>query len=197
MDVQDLVAFVVTAVIAGTVPADTAPRNRHVLIVGDSEACAVAPYAKPVAWQTNDAAHEPHDDIEIDCKPGTVVQYWGGQGNLRAALERHARPDVVVVFLGTNHYREATAAPPVMPILDIISEQGARCVWIGNTAVHGKKWPINRLLSAAVQPTCEYFDTEAAGIELIDGVHPTKQGAVKWLNLVWPMVTGVELGRND
>lgn len=159
---------------------------RHVLVVGDSEACAVNLYIRKTVKEVNETAGEPLDVVDVVCKGGTTVQYWGAQGHFREALRKHPNPDAVVIFLGTNHYWQTTA-PPVNTILDQI-QAPASCVWVGNTAVKGKRWKINNILREAVQPTCSYFDTEAAGIELPDGVHPSGAGAIKWLKAIWPMI---------
>lgn len=155
------------------------PASRKILIIGDSEACAVQ-------WQVKNAKL-PTDDVSVECKGGTVVQYWGAGGNMKRALDKHPGTDVVVIFLGTNHYGQ-TVTPPVAPILDLVKSRGLKCVWVGNTAVNGRKWKINDLLRSAVTPTCSYFDTEAAAIPLPDGVHPDGTGALKWLRLVWPTI---------
>lgn len=158
------------------------PLTRHVLIVGDSEACAVKPYASAIAMQ-----HSPADIVAVECKVGTRVDYWGTGGHLAEALAAHPDTDTVVVFLGTNHYADR-AAPNVKPILDQVKAHSLGCEWVGNTAVRGRSWPINGLLRSAVVPTCVYFDTEAAHIPLADGVHPTVAGAVTWLKLIWPTI---------
>lgn len=179
---------------AGTASSDVvplwlpAPSARRILVIGDSEACAIAPYVRQIDRTLQADLGGPPDDIDIECKVSTTVQYWGAQGNLQLALGRHPKPDAVVVFLGTNHYWQRDVAPDVSPILKLIASRGAPCTWVGNTAVRGRKWPINGLLKAAVTPQCTYFDTEAANIELHDGIHPTRQGATKWIRLVWPMI---------
>lgn len=162
-------------------------RGRKVLIVGDSEACAVGSYInlKKLVADINDEGGMPRDSVDVDCKGGTTVQYWGAGGNLRAALSRHPNPDAVLVFLGTNHYGQATT-PPTATVTDLL--KATDCVWVGNTAVHGKHWKINGLIRDAVTPQCAYFDTEAAGIPLADGVHPTPGGASKWIRSVWPLI---------
>jgi hypothetical protein len=157
------------------------------MIIGDSEACAVGNYAQEVANSVDDGINMPHSVIEIDCKGSTTVQYWGSGGNFRAALEKHPRVDTVVIFLGTNHYM-SVVTPPTKPILDIVKERNISCVWVGNVAVNGRHWRVNDMLRKAVEPTCTYFDSEVAAISLADGVHPTKAGAVKWLQRVWPLV---------
>jgi hypothetical protein len=161
---------------------DTYNRWRRVLIVGDSEACNVATYA----WEVSQELHQ-HDLIDVACRVGSRVEYWGAQGHLANHLAQHPKPDVVVVFLGTNHYYERVA-PVVAPILDQIEQQGSSCVWVGNVPVRGHRWPINGLLRAAVTPRCTYFDTEAAQIPLADGIHPTVVGAQEWLRKIWPLL---------
>jgi len=163
------------------------PVSRRILIVGDSEACAVNWVVQKIVPQINDEAGQPRDVIDVDCKGGTTVQYWGAQGHLREALSRHPRPDTVLVFLGTNHYGQVVT-PPVAQVTDILKEKGLGCVWVGNTAVKGKTWKINKLLRESVGPTCSYFDTEAANIPLPDGVHPDRSGATKWLKAIWPTI---------
>lgn len=152
------------------------PVTRHVLVVGDSEACAVSSYVKATASAAGDT-------VSVTCKESTTVQNWSA-GRLKAALDAQAGVSSVVVFLGTNHYLDAVA-PPVGPILDLIAERGLDCVWVGNTAVMGKARKINGLMRAAVTPTCTYFDTEAFGVELRDGVHPTPAAAKRWIQAVW------------
>jgi len=158
---------------------------RRVLITGDSEACRVGFYAKKVIAQINAENHEPADVVDVDCKGGTVVQYWGTGGNLKLALARHPHPDDVLVFLGTNHYWQRVT-PPTSTVTDLLRD--TNCIWVGNTAVHGKHWAINGLIRDAVTPQCAYFDTEAADIPLDDGVHPGHAGAVKWLRMVWATI---------
>lgn len=163
------------------------PVGRKVLIVGDSEACAVSSYIdlKKLVAEINDAAGQPHDTVEFDCKDGTRVEYWGAGGHLRSALDNHPNPDAVLVFLGTNHYWQTTV-PPTDTVTDLLKD--TNCVWVGNTAVHDKRWPVNGLIRDAVTPQCKYFDTEAAKIPLADGVHPTPEGATRWIRLVWPEI---------
>jgi len=161
-------------------------RSRHVLVIGDSEACAVKPYIKKAAAEACNGLGVPTDVIDVDCKGGTTVQYWGAQGHFRGSLEGHGRPDAVVVFLGTNHYWQTTA-PPVETITSLLPDS-SDCVWVGNTAVKGKRWRINSLMRDAVSPRCTYFDTEAANIELPDGVHPSGAAAIRWVKAIWPLI---------
>ena len=160
-------------------PAVSVPLTRHVLVVGDSEACAAGAHAKEVA--------ESHGDVvEVVCKPSTTVAYWSG-GPLEKALNASPGIDTLVVFLGTNHYLDHRA-PVITPVLGTIAAHGLRCVWVGNTSVRGRHWPINGLLRDAVTPACVYFDTEAADVPLVDGVHPGPIAARRWLEDVWRVI---------
>jgi hypothetical protein len=158
---------------------------RHVLIVGDSEACTVGPYVRTTVALINQENDEPRDDVHVACKGGTVVQYWGAGGHMQAALREFPHPDDILIFLGTNHYWQKQA-PTTASITNFLDS--ADCIWVGNTAVHGQHWAINGLIRDAVTPRCTYFDTEAADISLADGVHPTPAGAVRWLRLVWATI---------
>lgn len=152
---------------------------RHVLVVGDSEACAVSTHVTGVARSAG-------DDADFVCKSSTTVQYWSA-GPLTRALDARPHVDTVVVFLGTNHYLDAIA-PPVGPILEEFRSRGLTCVWVGNTPVMGKPWKVNGLLRDAVSGSCTYFDTEAFGPVLRDGVHPTPASARLWLDAVWRVI---------
>ena len=162
--------------------------SRRVLIVGDSEACTVGYYARPIVERIDREVGHPLDVIDLDCKGGTVVPYWAQGGNFRLALSRHPRPDVVLIFLGTNHYWNERDVPDASIILDQVRAQGLECLWVGNTAVKGRHWRVNEMLRAEVTPTCSYFDTEVADIPLYDGVHPDKVGVAKWLRAIWPNI---------
>lgn len=152
---------------------------RHVLVVGDSEACAVSTHVAGVARSAG-------DDADFACKSSTTVQYWSA-GPLARALDARPHVDTVVVFLGTNHYLDAVA-PPVGPILEEFRSRGLTCVWVGNTPVMGKPRKVNGLLRDAVSGSCTYFDTEAFGPVLRDGVHPTPASARLWLDAVWRVI---------
>lgn len=164
------------------IPGDTPVRvqsPRQVLVVGDSEACAVSAYVRLVARDAGDAA-------DVECRSSTTVQYWSS-GRLARELDARPHVDTVVVFLGTNHYLD-TSLPPVMPMLQQLESRGLTCVWVGNTLVKGRHRKINLLLREAVSPTCTYFDTEAFGVELRDGVHPTPAAAERWIRAVWSTI---------
>ena len=171
-----LVIAAVAAVGGGVALAFQPAKVTHILIVGDSEAGAehgVMPFIGKVKRS--------NEDVQFDYKNGTRIQFWAK--NIPAALARHPKPDVVIVFLGTNNYTD-TVLPDLSPILNVIQATGAKCIWVGPTSVHGKTWTLDTLLANGVSP-CVYVDTEALGIELVDGIHPTADAAVKWLEAIW------------
>lgn len=161
------------------------PRSRNVIIVGDSEACAVKHDVQAITDKIADSNGLPHDKIIVGCKVGSRIPFW--DVHVRDVIDQHDRPDVVLVFLGTNHYDEV-GEQPVKPILDYIELTGADCVWVGNTSVRGKRWKVNEVIKASVESRCKYFDTEAANIPLVDGIHPTSAGVVKWIEEIWPLI---------
>jgi lysophospholipase L1-like esterase len=134
-----------------------------------------------------DKVRRSNEVVEFDFKIGSRIQFWSG--HLPVVLTQHVKPDVIIVFLGTNNFADTTL-PDLTPILSAIHSTGARCIWVGPTSVHGKPWPIDALLRSAVAP-CVYVDTEALDIPLADGVHPTAGGALKWLQAVWSVKDGI------
>jgi len=162
------------------------PISRRILIIGDSEACAVGLVAQEVVRELAKESNVPVDHVDVECKVGTVIQYWAG-GHFQAALTAHPKPDTVLIFLGTNHYRQKSV-PSSRVILEQITQQHLSCIWVGNVAVKGKTWPINRMLREAVSPPCDYFDAEAFPMKLGDGVHPDRANAKKWLKAIWAMI---------
>lgn len=193
---HDVVAMDAVPAPAPTVPpvVDAAPAPppktvaRHVLIIGDSEACAVAPVAKEVAKAWADAHGQPVDDVAVECKGGTVISYWAQGLHAQLALNAHPKTDTLLVFLGTNHYWQKTLVGDPKPILDLVTGRNLQCVWVGNVAFRGKKWPVNEQIRAAVTPTCSYFNAEEEPIQLWDGAHPDRANARKWLTDVWETI---------
>ena len=169
-----------------TLPKKVAARN--VLIIGDSEACAVAPVAKEVAREWAEKKGYPIDNVAVECKGGTVIQYWAAGQHAKLALGTHPKTDTLLVFLGTNHYWQKTLVGDPTQILDLVKANKLQCTWVGNVAVKGKKWAVNDQVKQAVTPTCNYFDSEEEQIKLHDGVHPDRANAKKWLSDVWETI---------
>lgn len=162
--------------------------SRNVLIIGDSEACAVSPVAKEVAREYAVRTNSPVDDVIVECKGGTVVSYWAQGMHAQYVLNAHPKIDTLLVFLGTNHYRQKPLNADPKPILDLVTSRGLQCVWVGNVAIKGRKWPINAEMRALVTPTCSYFNAEEEPIQLCDGTHPDRANAKVLLGHVWETI---------
>lgn len=177
-----IVTFFV-ALISSTVFANSdtthALHSRNILIVGDSEACAVGVVAKSVAKE-----YGLSDKVNVECKTGTTINYWTN-GNFDRALAKYPNTEIVLVFLGTNHY-SSIVPPKTSNLLTNVKNRNLQCIWVGPVAVKGQVWPINDFLSQSVSETCTYFDS--SDIELRDGVHPTTDSAKKWLNQIWNLI---------
>lgn len=150
----------------------------HFLIVGDSEACAIGSVAN------ESLSSFKHGDIaDTVCKSGSRVEFW--ETNIKKALDLHETADTVVVFLGTNHYLD-TRAPSIDKITDEILKRNKQCVWVGNFAVKGRKWPINEQLKQAVSKTaCLYYDAEEVPIKLHDTIHPDRYNSLLFSYGLW------------
>ena len=170
---------------------DIPQKHQNILVIGDSEAGSIS-FALQGAKKKGESSGEtaarmagsPYqgENVAFEFKGGTPIDYWSKQGHGKEALDKHPETDTVFVFLGTNDFYKQ-AAPDVEPLLKEIRDRNIKCVWAGNTSVHNKKWAINKKLKEAVEADCSYVDSES--IQLGDGVHPTFQGVVQWLKLIW------------
>lgn len=158
--------------------------SRHVLVVGDSQACAVGAIMQRVVEGVDRANNRLIDTFDVDCRPGTTIEYWTLNDRFATSLRSHSNVDDVIVFLGTNDYY-AVQAPNVDQILDVVRSYHIGCVWVGNTSVHGRTWPINSMLHDIVMPACVYVSIDDASVQLADGVHPTTHGAEIVLGRAW------------
>lgn len=154
---------------------DVGPKHQNILIIGDSQ----ARYAK---WQIK-KIQRPNETIFVDDKGGTTILWWNNK-HFREEMAKYPNVDVVVIFLGTNNFN-FTFLQPHQDILDVLHERRLKCIWAGPTKVDGRKHVINKLIKDAVSGTCSYVDTEELDIPLADGVHPTPQGTIKWLQEIW------------
>lgn len=156
--------------------------EREVLVVGDSEA--------GYASRKTEAARSWFDTVHVDAKGGTTIEYWGKQGALHRALGRwraghpgRSGPDVVVLFLGTNdHWR--SSVPDTAPIFQELGE--IPCVWVGPTAVEGRRHLFTQLLELEVSGRCRWVSSES--LELEDGWHPVGGAILPWLQEVWSVM---------
>lgn len=153
----------------------------RILLIGDSEAGAVAPYLSSV--------QRPDDVVHTVYLVGSRIEAWSSGAQkpvLLQALASYA-PDVVIVFLGTNHYSDSVA-PPVASLLSVLqaAAPNASVLWVGPTSVQGKTWPVDTWLAQETAAAgVPYVDVEALGIPLRDGIHPTADGAKQLLQAIW------------
>lgn len=168
--------LLVAGLLTCSTPLQADPPHKNILLIGDSETV----YAELYMHDAN--VKQSNETVYFDAKPGTTIGYWNGI--FASELAKYPNIDEVIIFLGTNNWN-ATRLPPLNNILAEVNRRHLKCLWVGPTAVLNHPHPINRLLKPAVVPTCSYFDTEQAGIELRDIAHPTRAGAIKWLKMIW------------
>lgn len=156
-------------------PPKAVPMN--LLIVGDSAACAIGSIARSVTKNMDSVA-----SVDVQCKVGSRIEEWSGR-RFEYALLMHPKADTVLVFLGGNNVGQKQA-PDVSKILASVEAHDLRCTWAGPAAVHGRRWKLNEQLKASITHGCGYFESENVDMKLVDGLHPDKEGAKKWLLLV-------------
>jgi len=167
-------------------------------IIGDSQACAARFWAREIAKRDGVKIHEL-------CRGGTQTRAWGswltkgaGPGPigttsfpaLQALNTLTPRPEVVIVYLGSND----GATPDANPVIDAIRANGARTVWVGPPLIRGAKVG-NEFLKAAVAARGEtYLDTQAMALPLADGVHGTIPTVKAWLDAAYALAKRQEPG---
>jgi len=151
------------------------PKHQNILIIGDSEVQYADWFFKPFK--------NPNETVFFDSKPGTGIGWWNA-GIFHREMNKFPNVDIVIIFLGTNNVN-FKYLEPYQNILDEVKARNVKCIWVGPTAVYNKQHVINSLIRDAVSGTCTYVDTEALDIPLVDKVHPTQPGAIKWLTEIW------------
>lgn len=174
-DQMNVLMLVLATLLDGPVGPPPPPPD-SIVVMGDSIACQSKMRMKEVL--------RPNETVSYECKGGSPIEYWSAQGKGREALARHHDATSVIIFLGTNNYYQPKP-PDVEPLLKEVRDRHLRCVWVGPTAVYGKKWPINPLLKTAVEKDCVYVDAEASGIDLPDRVHPSWESWIRLLKMIW------------
>lgn len=155
-------------------------KHQNILIIGDSEAMFAGFKVKNI--------QQPNETVYVDGKPSTTIGQWNN-GMFRKEMDKYFDLDVVVIFLGTNNV-ELHEMPPYQNILNEVKVRQLKCVWVGPPKVYNRHHQMNDLIKEAVSDTCIFIDTEALGIELVDNVHPTPTGTIKWLNEIWRVKDG-------
>lgn len=145
---------------------------QNILVVGDSEACAMK-------FGALESVRAPNEIVDVVCSVGTRVSYWEN-GRISSLLSQK-KYDFVIVFLGTNDYGSPVKGNK---IAKQITDSGAKCIWVGPTLVRGKTSSTNDSLRNSSSP-CSFLDTQSLQIPLADGIHPTRAGALKWIKAIW------------
>jgi len=154
------------------------PPPESILLIGDSEVMFSHFYFDEANVKQS------NETVFFDSKPGTTILTWNNI--FVSEMKRFPVVDTVIIYLGTNN-QNFSWLQPHQNILNEIKRRNLKCIWVGNTKVYNRHHMINDLVHQAVEPTCTYFDTEKADIELADQVHPTKAGAIKWLKMIWAL----------
>ena len=167
---------------AGEDVVDTVPviLPKKILLIGDSQ-------VRYLSWYMDRAGvKQPNETVFFDSKPGTTILTWNNI--FVREMSKYPNIDEVLIFLGTNNFNFGFLQDH-QNILNEIKRRNVKCLWIGPTNVRMNGFKnlhmIGPLIKKAVEPVCKFFDTEAAGIELADGIHPSLDGAVKWLRDIW------------
>ncbi len=154
------------------------PKHQNILLIGDSEVMYSSWYFKPM--------RKPNETVYFDSKPGTTIGWWNG--HFQREMSKYHDIDVVIVFLGTNNFN-FNFLQPHENILATLKNSTAKCIWVGPTDVRMRGYKnlhlTGGLIKEAFEGICTYVDTESLNIPLADGVHPSQDGAVKWLTEIW------------
>lgn len=140
-------------------------------LIGDSQCAGASMIATRVAETKQ------WTKIKSTCKVSTQTSYWMS----RASDFRFTKDDVVVVYLGSND----SGKPNPAPILAKIAQANAKCVWVGPPLIRGKDNGVANHLKKTIgdDATCEYLDSRAINLQLVDGVHPNIKEHTRWLRL--------------
>ena len=158
--------------------ADVVKAPSRILLIGDSQ-------VQYMDWYfSKSGVKRSNETVFFDSKPGTTIGYWNN-GVFVQEMWKYPRMDVVIIMLGTNNWAFRGYHQNLTIIIDEIKRRKVKCLWVGGTEVYHHHHPyINDWLRNNVSP-CVFFDTEATGISLLDGVHPDLNGGIKWLHLIW------------
>lgn len=155
-------------------------KPENITIIGDSEACFI---------KRKTDKDPKYANVDVYCRGGTTVENYEGYGKLKTALLRHKKPiDLIIIMLGANDFWK-TRLQNTKPIEEQIKNI-PRCIWVGPPKIQGLHWKHTAMLKEYIttQTKCEYVDTEAEDIPLIDWWHPSPKGTDMWLNIIWQKV---------
>lgn len=96
------------------------------------------------------------------------------EGTCRSQVGRIGRSDLVVVFLGSNHYDDGRS-PNVRCVLDAIPE-GSRCIWVGPPFIRDGRYRFEDELRESVASRCTYVSLQDIR-NMPDRIHPRGRSA--------------------
>jgi lysophospholipase L1-like esterase len=121
---------------------------------------------------------------QAECKIGSRTADW----NAEIKNVPFAPGDWVLLFLGSN---EMTSTPDPTPIAKHVLGRGGRLVWVGPPTIRGARGAFPESVRAKLQPLgVPYFDSRTLKLEQSDGVHPTPDEAVRWMQAVLASIQG-------
>ncbi|WP_394828523.1 SGNH/GDSL hydrolase family protein [Pendulispora albinea] len=107
-------------------------------------------------------------------------------------LVRKAKPDIVILNLGSNNVLNPNPEALAANIRSIVKKmQPAACYWLGPPlpikAVKRDKG-VRRVIAENIAP-CKFFDTSRLVLERqTDHIHPTDRGGEIWADAVWRFI---------
>lgn len=159
---------------------DVAAPSQRILLIGDSQVF----YMQVIFDRAN--VKKSNETVMFDSHPGFTILAM--DRIFVAEMSKYPRLDEVIIFLGTNNWPFDKWQQPMDDILREVQRRNVKCLWVGPTEVYHKVdrvKALNKEIKTTIAGVCDFFDTQAAGIELQDGVHPSIEGGKKWLQEIW------------
>lgn len=148
---------------------NTKTEQKVILLIGDSEACAVAMHKKGFE----------SDKLRIKhfCKVGSHIRDWPTKMSTILKNEKH---DGIMIFLGANDYY---SKPDMTEILNVVRNDNTKCLWVGPPKLWNRGGKVNNHIKDNLNGTCDFLDSQTINLELPDKVHPSWSSAKKWLKI--------------
>lgn len=151
------------------------PRGITVLHIGDSFAAALG---RPLNRELT--ARGIRGVLEFETS--TYIATWAIAKPIRRYLRRH-RPDLVLITLGANELGAAHLERRAPLVRKLVRSLGDRpCVWIAPALWEGTRPDLLRVIEENCAP-CAYLETNDLGVDIertSDGIHPTREGGIRW-----------------
>lgn len=153
------------------VPCVEAHSARTLHVFGDSQCAGASSVAKSVPSLNR------WPNVRFSCKTSTRISHWAN-GLLKTDQMR--ANDAAIVYLGSNDW--IGSADP-RAVLNMLAARRVKCLWIGPPLIQGIDNGVADKLKREVEShgACKYLDSRQLGLFQPDGVHPTPQEHVRWL----------------